>query len=91
MLSSLAPLLPQAPDVIHHLPHLGRANAGSSIQTFHGAGTAHAIANADEQFTISRSMIPFVVREIRWSNFVGSHCRGNGAHAVALLAVAFRA
>src|SRR4030095_9861901 len=77
----------EAPDVVHHLPHFGRSDTRTPIETLHCAGTADPIANADEDFAICGTVVPSVVNEVGRANLIAGHCGGDFTHAVAIHAM----
>src|SRR5207249_2658232 len=53
----------KAANIIDEMPHLLGSDSGPAVQAFHG-GT-EAIANIEEDLAIRRSVIPFVIGQIR--------------------------
>ena len=85
-----SPLLSQAPDVIHHVPHLGWTHARPAVQAFHSPWPTNAIANIHEDLAVGSAVLPLFIGQIGRAHFAVSHGGRDLADAVGFVAVAIR-
>src|SRR5687767_4546419 len=59
--------------VIHDVPHVGRACARLAVQSLHNACGADTVADVDKDLAFGRTVVPLVVGEIGWFRMAGLH------------------